>query len=254
MGSATLWAGSNRPNISSEELSRRGLRGIRLASALILILALPFTVSCDLGRLGSTLEAMVRGLTSEISVARVETLRSDGDIVTTAQRDEIISYLRQYSTGLSRHEEVALANAVIETGRESGTDYRLILAVIHTESTFSNWAVSPNGAFGLMQVMPATGRWLARKLKLPWAGMASLFDPVTNVQIGTAYLARLRSRYGNLETALMAYNRGPGIVEAGLSIDPERDPYVLKVLGRYNRLRRATTRADAEGVSGSPPA
>ena len=166
MGSATLSAGSSRPNISSEERPRRELRGIRAASALILILALPFAASCDLGQLGSTLEAMVRGLTSEISVARVETLRSGGDIVTTAQRDEIISYLRQYSTGLSRHEEVALANAVIESGRESGTDYRLILAVIHTESTFSNWAVSPNGAFGLMQVMPSTGRWLAAGLEL----------------------------------------------------------------------------------------
>ena len=145
-----------------------------------------------------------------------------------------------------------LADGILRTAHESKTDYRLILAVIKVESRFLNWATSPKGALGLMQVMPATGRIMARELELPWAGTASLFDPVTNVQIGTSYFAKLRSRYGDVGTALMAYNRGPGALEARAAIDPSTDGYVSKVLGAYRRLLQSSVLADARNLREAP--
>jgi soluble lytic murein transglycosylase-like protein len=234
--------------------TRVGSQGRRFWGGLSLFLLLPFTTSCNLVQLGTALQTLAKGLSSDVAVARADLEAPPGDPEAIARRNEIVTYLRRYATGLSRLEEVTLANAIVRSGRQNRTDYRLILAVIQTESTFSNWAISPKGAFGLMQVMPSTGRWLARKIELPWAGNASLFDPVTNVHIGTTYLARLRSRYGDLGIALLAYNRGPAAVESDLPPDPSTDPYVLKVLSHYRRFMRATTRADVRGLPGTPPA
>ena len=69
-------------------------------------------------------------------------------------------------------------------------------------------------ARGLMQIMPATGEELARRLGHPWHGPDALFDPTLNLKLGTAYLRQLLNRYnGNVETALAAYNWGPGHID-----------------------------------------
>ncbi len=260
MGPLTLWVSRNRAKRKARRRARvltgggDTSRGRRFWASAALVLLLPFATSCDLGQLGVALQLLAMGMNSEVTVARADLTASPVDPDTLARRNEIVRYLRRCATGLSRLEEFSLANAIVRVSRQSRTDYRLILAVIQAESTFSNWAISPKGAFGLMQVMPSTGRRLARQLDLPWAGNASLFDPVTNVRIGTSYLARLRSRYGDLRVALLAYNRGPAAVEGELPLDPSTDPYVLKVMAHYRRFLRATARADARGLPDTPPA
>jgi hypothetical protein len=260
MSSLTLWPARNRAKRKARRRARAlagsgdASPGRRIWASATLILLLPFATSCNLGQLGMALQTLAMGMNSEFTVARTDLSVSPVDPDTLARRNEIVTYLRRYATGLSRLEELSLANAIVRVSRQSRTDYRLILAVIQEESTFSNWAMSPRGAFGLMQVMPSTGRWLASQLDLPWAGTASLFDPVTNVRIGTNYLARLRSRYGDLQVALLAYNRGPAAVEGELPVDPSTDPYVLRVMAHYRRFLRATARADARGLPDTPPA
>ena len=66
------------------------------------------------------------------------------------------------------------------------------------------------GAFGLMQILPPTGEELAGRLGLQWKGTRTLFDPVSNVKLGVAYLEEMRDRFGDIRTALAAYNWGPG--------------------------------------------
>ncbi len=114
-------------------------------------------------------------------------------------------------------------------------DPHLVAAVIHAESRFRQDAVSPADARGLMQIMPATGTWIAQQIGLD--GPIDLEDPDTNIRFGTWYLAYLLERYeGDLRTALAAYNAGPSTVDrwqvAGEPPYSETATYISRVLDR----------------------
>lgn len=94
-----------------------------------------------------------------------------------------------------------------------GVDPLLLAAVIRRESGFETRAVSDRGARGLMQVMPATGAWVAREMGLGRFHPDLLFDPAYNVRVGCWYLAYLLRRFeGDPVAALAAYNGGEGTV------------------------------------------
>ena len=96
--------------------------------------------------------------------------------------------------------------------------------VARSESLFMRDVRSRAGAIGLMQLMPATGREVARAIHLPYAGLTTLTDPQSNVRLGTAYLARMAERYGgNRVLATAAYNAGPGRVDAWLPASGSMD-------------------------------
>lgn len=95
----------------------------------------------------------------------------------------------------------------------TGLDPLVVAALIRQESAWEPRARSRAGALGLMQVMPETGRLLARTLKLPGWSTDQLHDPAVNLQLGTHYLAtRLDQFDGDLARALAAYNAGAGRV------------------------------------------
>jgi soluble lytic murein transglycosylase-like protein len=115
----------------------------------------------------------------------------------------------------------------IETARRHHLDPDLVLAVISVESAFRKQAVSPKGAQGLMQLMPATAREL---------GVTNAFDPAQNLDAGTRYLnALLEQFHGDLKLALAAYNAGPNAVKRHGGVPPYRETraHVEKVLERY---------------------
>jgi soluble lytic murein transglycosylase-like protein len=102
----------------------------------------------------------------------------------------------------------------------------LILAIVRQESRFSHKAVSPAGAAGLMQLMPATAAQFADKLDLAY-DKETLLDPEANVAIGSAYLEHLIRYYGgSYILALAAYNAGPARVGQWLKEygDPRLSP------------------------------
>lgn len=102
-----------------------------------------------------------------------------------------------------------------------GVDPALVAAIICQESTFNPGAISPAGARGLMQVIPPTGRSLARSLGVRYK-TTGLHDPATSLDYGTRYLRQLLDRFGGrVERALAAYNAGPHRVHTWTSDRPE---------------------------------
>jgi len=124
-----------------------------------------------------------------------------------------------------------VARQIVVEARRTGLDVELILAVIHVESSGDPNARSRVGAIGLMQVRPGTARAIAREIGVEWRGHDTLYDPVANVRLGSAYLGQLVERFGDLRLALSAYNAGPTRVAAQLRRGEDPHPsYAERVL------------------------
>jgi cell wall-associated NlpC family hydrolase len=122
------------------------------------------------------------------------------------------------------------ADAIERAASAASLDPRLVAAVAWAESGFDPGAVSPAGALGLMQLMPATARGL---------GVDPL-DPAQNLAGGARYLAAQLDRFGGrLELALAAYNAGPAAVAkaGGIPQNGETPRFVARVLALLSQLR-----------------
>jgi soluble lytic murein transglycosylase-like protein len=131
------------------------------------------------------------------------------------------------------------AREIESTATRYGVDRRLVEAVVQVESGGNPQAVSPRGALGLMQLMPARAAAL---------GVRDVFDPRANLDGGVRHLRALLTRYaGNLTLALAAYNAGEEAVRLHGGVPPysETREYVRKILALY---------APAAGVSTPQPA
>ncbi|OLC55523.1 MAG: hypothetical protein AUH92_02035 [Acidobacteria bacterium 13_1_40CM_4_69_4] len=125
----------------------------------------------------------------------------------------------------------------------------LVAAVVAAESGFNARARSPRGAYGLMQVMPATWQELAAAPACagdvaPLTVPPCMDDPAANLEAGTAYLRRLLDRFkGNLPYALAAYNAGAGTVaqHEGVPPFPETTRYLRQVALAWDHLQQAGT-------------
>ncbi|NYH15304.1 lytic transglycosylase domain-containing protein [Paraburkholderia bryophila] len=137
---------------------------------------------------------------------------------------------------------MALSPLIDEASQLTNVDSALLMAVIDVESQGNPRAVSPKGATGLMQLMPATG---ARH------GASDLFDPRQNIAAGARYLKALIGQFADLPLALAAYNAGEGAVQKyGRQIPPyvETMNYVPRVMARYQWYRNAASSRTAAMV------
>ncbi|MFQ5894857.1 MAG: transglycosylase SLT domain-containing protein, partial [Nitrospinota bacterium] len=134
-----------------------------------------------------------------------------------------------------------------------GPDPLLVNAVIMAESSFDPEVLSPAGAMGLMQLMPATGTRLARRYGVKLREVRDLFEPSVNLDLGARHLAELIEYFGgDLVAALAAYNAGRSAARRWwrrrnrLPLDEfivripygETRRYLQRVLGYYREYRR----------------
>jgi soluble lytic murein transglycosylase-like protein len=112
-------------------------------------------------------------------------------------------------------------------------DGLLLAAIVAVESGFSADAVSPQGALGLMQVIP--------DVAADYGVKGDLLDPYVNMEVGSRFMGGLIKDYkGDLERALAAYNAGPGVVDRYKGVPPysETRGYVREVLAQYAEYNR----------------
>jgi len=116
---------------------------------------------------------------------------------------------------------------------EVGVSAHLLHAVIQVESAYDAQAISPKGAHGLMQVIPATAARF---------GIDELHDPASNIRAGARYLKKLIALFDNdLQLVLAAYNAGEGAVKKynnKIPPYPETQAYVVRVQALFEQRRR----------------
>lgn len=138
------------------------------------------------------------------------------------------------------HEFVSIAHTAAQ---RTGLDPLLIVAVIAVESRFNPIAESPVGAKGLMQVIP---KYHGDKLSA-YGGERAVFDPETNIMVGSQILKEYLRRTGNLSMALQMY--------AG-ALNDEQDVYTTRVMSEKHRLElalRSAASAPAKTVLAQNP-
>lgn len=139
-----------------------------------------------------------------------------------------------------RSQASTIAHQIILESGKHGLDPYFVMAVISGESSFNPLAMGPVGEIGLMQIRLKTGEWMARKIKIPWHGEKTLRNPITNIQLGTAYIAWLRQKFDNHgQLYLAAYNMGPGSVKNALGRKIWPKDYPRHVMKRYIAFYKA---------------
>jgi soluble lytic murein transglycosylase-like protein len=124
----------------------------------------------------------------------------------------IIQYSSRYQIGAD------LAGSIVDIALAEGIDPELAFRLVQRESDFNPRATSPVGAIGLTQVMPATARYFVKGIT-----RERLYEPTVNLRIGFRYLRGLIAEHrGNVNLALLVYNRGPVSVSNALA--EGRDP------------------------------
>jgi soluble lytic murein transglycosylase-like protein len=190
--------------------------------ALLCLLAAPLCATADIYQLAPDSEEIV--LTNLDYVGNAEILVAGESTPPPAQEQTATAEPAPIAA-------LPYAEEVRQAARLTHVEPALIHAVIATESRHNPRAVSPRGAQGLMQLMPATAMRY---------GVSNAFDPRQNILAGASYLSELRRQFnGNLELALAAYNAGPGaVIKHGLRIPAFKETrhYVTRVLETYRRL------------------
>lgn len=135
--------------------------------------------------------------------------------------------------GLRTYYPLRYAEIVERWAQDRSLNPHLIAAVIRAESRFRPRVVSRAGAIGLMQIMPATGEWIAAQVGKEGFQVADLYDPEINIRLGTWYLRHLLNRFIEVDLALAAYNAGSTNLirwQAGEgTIFPETAAYIVRV-------------------------
>lgn len=216
----------------------RKLTTVRLAFALLWIFSAPRIVSAETAVFRSGARLRITGYERQGAYFRLHVPGGMVEIpaaeVLAIEPEEVFSLAAALPAPAQPYDELIRAAA-----EKFGLDPDLLASVIAAESAFNPNAVSPKGARGLMQLMPATAAsYNVRKI----------FDPEQNIQAGAQYLKLLLARFGeDLRLALAAYNAGPERVEQHGGVPPiaETRQYVQRVLRLLEARKRGKTGRDS---------
>ena len=138
---------------------------------------------------------------------------------------------------------LASAFPVIQVKHKGITEPPLVLAIARQESAFDKAAVSRAGARGLMQLMPATAKDMAKSLSMQFSADWLLTDPNYNLTLGHAYLDKVLDRFGgSYVLALAAYNAGPARVQQWLETYGDPRAGTIDVIDWIEAIPFAETR------------
>ena len=115
---------------------------------------------------------------------------------------------------------LSYSDKIHENSEQQKLNPAIVFGLVRRESAFNEKARSPTGARGLMQIMPNTGKQIARDFNERWSGSNSLYNPEKNLKYGSYYYQKLLNKFdGNYALALAAYNAGPHRVKKWLPKD-----------------------------------
>ena len=140
-----------------------------------------------------------------LAAARLACERNDWQLcINTAERS-------QAEPDTSLRYPMPFASQITQAAAQAGLEPALVFGLIRQETRFMPQLRSSVGASGLMQVMPGTAQWVARKIGLDWRDPSRIHDPATNLTLGTQYLRLMLDELdGSQAMATAAYNAGPG--------------------------------------------
>ncbi len=133
-----------------------------------------------------------------------------------------------------------VTKVILEESNRYNIDPVFVASIIRTESAFNHLAVGTSGEIGMMQLMPKTGEYIAKRIKMKnYKGAATLRDPVKNIKLGVAYLDYLRQKFSNQAYKYVpAYNMGPGNVRKSIARQERPKMYSSKVIKFYESFYR----------------
>ena len=152
-------------------------------------------------------------------------------------REKIRLVIANYNTGLDESRSLRIPEWILAESKKYGYDPLFLTALIITESSFYNWALSNRGAYGLMQLKMTTAVALASETRMKWKGKHTLYSPRENIALGAYYLNKLVTRFGDITLALEAYNQGPSRLSRFLRRGYLPQRYSSKVLKNYRKIR-----------------
>jgi len=144
---------------------------------------------------------------------------------------------------------LARQDGVVEQASQAGIEAPWAYAIIRAESAWMTDARSGADARGLMQLLPGTASLVARRNGLAWSGGDSLYEPTTNIILGTRYLSQMAARYNGAPwLASAAYNAGPNKVDQWVSARGSLDPDLFVASIPYKETREYVARVMAFAV------
>jgi soluble lytic murein transglycosylase-like protein len=151
---------------------------------------------------------------------------------------QIFKAIDDFQIGFNDDEVRKLTNVIYSESHKYRYDPMFILAIILTESSFKRGQESSIGAKGLMQVVPFVGKDVAERTGTEWAGSNTLFEPETNIKLGTFHFFEQVLKFKDIKKALLSYNLGETRLRGMLKKnEPLPKVYLNKVLENYRMLK-----------------
>ena len=162
----------------------------------------------------------------------------------------VSNYNLDFWTIRRNFEPIKYQKHINDYSQKFSIDPDLLAALIYVESRFKASSESRQGAVGLMQLMPSTAMWAAKELEKKDFELDDLYDPQTNIEIGSWYFSYLREKFnGDLIKTLAAYNAGEGNVNDWLKNEwngeaneelpySETDSFVKRVISTRDHYQK----------------
>ncbi len=227
-----------------------GILCLFLAIASLIIIAIPLAVN---NKLSSSLEILATNdYWSDFTLQTGFISRKSpiiefvpGDHHSQLEFAQLISFFSEEIISKTKYDisnPEELAFKIISESLIANEDPFFVAAVVFSESSFRTHARSNVGARGLMQIMPKTGEYIARKINYQWKGLHTLDNPTVNLRLGISYIQYLKKIFsGNTHKMLLAYNWGPNNVMKGKNPPSVSISYSAKIQKLRDNWKHAYT-------------